>query len=217
MAEFTHDVPPTSRRKSRVAANPRKTGKRNEERIFEESLETEQTEELSQSSETSNSSSEEATKKKNKKSGTIKPGKLLPFQGKNEANLWIESIKASFTQEIEAIYEGLTLGELAKIPRKYEACDSELYFRLLKALLDNEATPEHEATQPFDKVTSHKSTSRRSGLRAMILPQKTINGRADTHETALVQEASTLRVIHSEGVYTLLRNFVRRKRNWATL
>ena len=89
-----------------------------------------------------------------------------------------------------------------------------MYSALLKALLTSEATPEHEAIHLFNKITLHKTTIRRSGMRAMILLQETINGKSDTCGTALVQEALTLGVIHNnpEGVHAFLQR-VRQTQN----
>ena len=63
--------------------------------------------------------------------------------------------------------------------------------------------------QIFQKLTAHKKTIKRSGIQALIIMQEMINGTADVHGTALVQEALTLRVIHNnaEGVYTILQRF----------
>ena len=63
--------------------------------------------------------------------------------------------------------------------------------------MDVRASPEHEAMQIFQKLTAHKKTIKRSGIRALILMQEMINGEADVHDTALVQEALTLRVSHN--------------------
>ena len=63
--------------------------------------------------------------------------------------------------------------------------------------MHNEASPEHEAVAYFNKISSQKASIKRSGMKAMVLLQDSINGKTDSYGTSLVQEALTLRVLHN--------------------
>ena len=75
--------------------------------------------------------------------------------------------------------------------------------------MSSDASPETEATALFNKISSHGGTIKRSGLKALILLQETVNGRADTYGTTLIQEALQIRILHNnvEGVISFLAKF----------
>ena len=113
--------------------------------------------------------------------------------------MWLESIKAGWPIGFEELHEKHLLRETTTIPKKYEAYDNALS-AILKALMDQRAQPE---------LTVHKKTIKRSGIRARILLQESINGTSDVHGTSLVQEALTRRVIrnNADGFAAFLQRF----------
>ena len=154
-------------------------------------------EQLSSSSESESASSGEKKTKPGKKIDI----KVIPYQGKTRANMWLETIKNSLPQNFERVMDKyINLDD--EIPEKYTEIDSNLHGNIMEALMDKRAEPEAEATSLFNKLTSHKKTIQRSAIRALMYMQETINGSADVHGTNLVQEMLTLRVIHNnpEGV-----------------
>ena len=207
---------PKARKSSRVATSPRKEkpGKPQEESIgLDETLETEEISDSSESkaetssSETNSVSSKKKSKKKKAKREKVR--ELLAFVGKGKANMWIESVKASLSDQILKQLEAIQTGTQINIAKKYERFDQELYAEILKALMSSDASPETEATALFNKISSHGGTIKRSGLKALILLQETVNGRADTYGTTLIQEALTIRILHNnvEGVISFLAKF----------
>ena len=176
---------------------------------IEESMETVESEELSSHSSNSSSSENDNGQTSKKKPSQIKLSKILPFQGKNRANMLLESVKAGFPHEVDEVSERFLLRETTKIPKKLESFDQDLFNSISKALMDVRASPEHESMQIFQKLTARKKTIKRSGTRALILMQEMINGKAGVHGTALVQEAVALGVTHNntEGVYTFRQRF----------
>ena len=212
-------APPTQpkpRKSSRVATSPRKTKEKLHDAELDETLETLETEQASgtsasqaetSSSETSSESSKKKSKKKKAKREKVR--ELLAFVGKGKANMWIESVKASLSDQILKQLEAIQTGTQINIAKKYERFDQELYAEILKALMSSDASPETEATALFNKISSHGGTIKRSGLKALILLQETVNGRADTYGTTLIQEALTIRILHNnvEGVISFLAKF----------
>ena len=206
-------TPPRERKSSRVATISRKNAEResgnpNAELTIEDTFETEEISSNSNSSsETSESSSDK--KKKSKKHKKMKARELIPYVGKGKANMWIETVKGTFNDEIMKQFENLQTGRSIATSKKYQRYDQELYSEVLKALMSNEASPENESTAMFNKLSSHGSSIKRSGLKALILIQETVNGRADTHGTSLIQEALTIRILHNnvDGVVSFLSKF----------
>ena len=117
--------------------------------------------------------------------------------GKAKANMWAESVISSFSEKTNKVYDDIASGKQQKTSGKMQKFDQELYSAILKALLSPDASPESEAVQLFNKLSSHKTTVQRSGFKALLLILDTVNGRTDSFATALIQEALTRRIIHN--------------------
>ena len=138
--------------------------------------------------------------------------KILPFQGKNKANMWIESVKNSMPQTLEDAVDKVIDGTIdieQAVPSKYKSLDEKIHADIMKALLHKAAEPEYEASNLFSKLTSHKKTIKRSGTKAVVFIQEHLNGTSDTHGTSLMQEMLTIRVMHQnpEGVATFCQKY----------
>ena len=123
------------------------------------------------SDETSNSSDDKKTN--SKKPNSSKIGKILPFQGKNRANMWIETVKTAIPLALEQILDQYSKGSDADpaylmVPDKYKTLDQELFQNIQRALMDKRADPETEATSLFQKIQSHKGSIGRSGLKTLF-------------------------------------------------
>ena len=185
----------------------------------EESLRLSSSEESSEeSSEQSSQESQETNpntnnkKKKSKFAKNVKVNKILPFQGKSRFPMWIEVLKGGLPDALLEYLNKITDGEIdpgADIPKKLVAYDQALNRAIMTSLLDPKATPENDATSLFNRLTSHQRTIKRSGMRAILYMQEAVNGATDIHNTTLIQELLTIRVIHNnaEGVSSFCQKF----------
>ena len=76
--------------------------------------------------------------------------------GKAKANMWAESVISSFSEKTNKVYDDIASGKQQKTSGKMQKFDQELYSEILKSLLSQDASPESEALQLFDKLSSHK-------------------------------------------------------------
>ena len=112
----TAPTPPRERKSSRVATISRKNAEResgnpNAELNLDETIETEElnSSNTASSSETSDSSSDKKTKKKSKQKKQ-KARELIAYVGKGKANMWIETVKGTFSDEIMKQFEDIQTG-----------------------------------------------------------------------------------------------------------
>ena len=117
----TAPTPPRERKSSRVATISRKNAEResgnpNAELNLDETVETE---EVSSNTASSSETSESEPKKK-KKHKKLKVRELIPYVGKGKANMWIETVKGTFNEEVLEQYESLQTGKSTTTSKRYQ-------------------------------------------------------------------------------------------------
>ena len=137
--------------------------------------------------------------------------KVIPYQGKSRANVWLETVKTTVPPKFEKYIDNYIQKYDFTIPidPKFKDIDTKLHTKILNALADQKAAPENEALAHFNKLTSHKHTVKRSGVRAYMIIMDTINGRQDTLGATLMQELIGLKLMHNnpEGIATYCQRF----------
>ena len=127
--------------------------------------------------------------------------KVIPYQGKARANVWLETVKTSVPPKFEKYMDEYIEQYDFTIPidTKFKEIDTKLHTKILNALADQKAAPENEALAHFNKLTSHKHTVQRSGVRAYMIIMDTIKG-------MITREVQMLRARHRLGTQTLQAN-----------
>ena len=163
----TAPTSPKERKSSRVATISRKNAEResgnpNAELNLDETIEAEEvSSNTASSSETSDSSSDKKTKKKSKQKKQ-KVRELIAYVGKGKANMWIETVKGTFSDEIMKQFEDIQTGKRIATSKKYQRYDQELFSEVLKSLMSSEASPEND--RPRCSITYRHTEVQSRGL-----------------------------------------------------